>query len=997
MTLEDFFTLTEMKDGLTAPARVLELVAVMKEKDGAVKNIGDSTRQWAAVASTIAATESKECIDLFIQLDGLCYIDRWLKYAQTLANEDSTCFVEEAISALLQAVEKLQIDDERLVSSGIDLTVKGLLGYKSPKVQDKARDLFNTWKLNNIDIKSMDIQNAEVSDAENLSEHPESQIIAIDASVARISVEQKSNSTGGENIKLPRDHESSHTTSCNADINDKRPDSVASSIKLDSVVNDLSVKEEVLRSSDGNLDPQILAVRNQDISGVVSEKCELVGEETKDGDEVKNLLDDMDKVEALPRVCYDGRKVLIETDVTAVEEAVTHPDVSTYDMCERVMGKCSSLDDTNRLIIESTNDPRLEDGCKEDGRSLEQEGSDQGIGSVSVETKDLETAESRLEEVRKGDEANRQQKNKNKRLGKRNKFERLTKNSKNSDLIRQTANMDIEDGTFDALEVARLVANEVEREVVNYEEQSSTSSSYASSEGISTGDNSQPDSSKSIVGEQDQEANSPVNECLTMENVPFEASEKPPNSSATVETNPENHLPNMESSQLTVAVKDPRITKESCFLKFDLNQEFSSEDIDHQNQVDAFTNPVSVVSASKAVVAPGLPAGPLKFEGSLGWKGSAATSAFRPASPRRTFDSDRMALSGAATSSGSRQRQDSLNIDLNVAGGDLKAFNHMSGKEKQILPSAECSFELSSKQSGRLTFDLNQTEEDGNAPASQWMMGGHFFGSQKSRRSPSPASSSSCVQPPTRNFDLNDNPSNGNDPSDILPFLWGSSSNRKVSPFVANREDSVVSILGTKVQKSLFPTQTSLHFPNGRAGEPSIDVNLLRGGPIMGSGPAIPYPQSSYGYNGLAMGPSVSFPSAPIYGSASPIPYMFDTRGSPFVPQIVSATSAAPASYCQPSLAMNIMGSTNAPNFGSTFYPNVDLNSGYGVDIGNRDPALFRQFFVPGQSRQVDDQLRNSFVPLSSGSGPSGGKRKEPESGWDLFPTNYKHNQPPHL
>ena len=71
MTLEDFFTLTEMKDGLTAPSRVQELVSVMqKEKDSEVKNAADATRQWASVASTIAATENKDCLDLFIQLDG---------------------------------------------------------------------------------------------------------------------------------------------------------------------------------------------------------------------------------------------------------------------------------------------------------------------------------------------------------------------------------------------------------------------------------------------------------------------------------------------------------------------------------------------------------------------------------------------------------------------------------------------------------------------------------------------------------------------------------------------------------------------------------------------------------------------------------------------------------------------------------------------------------------------------------------------------------------
>ncbi|KAH8515122.1 hypothetical protein H0E87_003829 [Populus deltoides] len=90
MTLEDFFTLTEMKDGLTAPSRVHELVAVMqKEKHGVLNNVGDSTRQWAAVASTIAATENKDCLDLFVNLNGLLFIDRWLTIAQKFSNETS--------------------------------------------------------------------------------------------------------------------------------------------------------------------------------------------------------------------------------------------------------------------------------------------------------------------------------------------------------------------------------------------------------------------------------------------------------------------------------------------------------------------------------------------------------------------------------------------------------------------------------------------------------------------------------------------------------------------------------------------------------------------------------------------------------------------------------------------------------------------------------------------------------------------------------------------
>ena len=119
MTLEDFFTLTEMKDGLTAPSRVQELVSVMqKEKDCVVKNVGDAMRQWASVASTIAATDNKECLDLFIQSDGLWFINRWLQDVQNAGDTNESC-IEESITALLRAVEKLHLDCEKSMSSGI--------------------------------------------------------------------------------------------------------------------------------------------------------------------------------------------------------------------------------------------------------------------------------------------------------------------------------------------------------------------------------------------------------------------------------------------------------------------------------------------------------------------------------------------------------------------------------------------------------------------------------------------------------------------------------------------------------------------------------------------------------------------------------------------------------------------------------------------------------------------------------------------------------------
>lgn len=259
-----------------------------------------------------------------------------------------------------------------------------------------------------------------------------------------------------------------------------------------------------------------------------------------------------------------------------------------------------------------------------------------------------------------------------------------------------------------------------------------------------------------------------------------------------------------------------------------------------------------------------------------------------------------------------------------------------------------------------------------------------------------------------RNFDLNDNPCNGNEHQ--LQLLGESSSSQKVRRYVGSpSDDSVISILGTKVKKNTFPVQTPLPlpfpFPNGsRVSEPVVDSGFLRGGSIVGLGPSVPpyAPQSIYAYNGFAMGPTAPFPSGQIYGPNGPIPYMLDPRGSPFMAQMVGSTSSAavPSSYSQHSFVMNLMGSTPISNSTSPFRPNVDLNSGY-IEGGNRDPSFYRPLFIPGQAARppLEEQMReNFFRPLnSSSSGTSSGKRKEPETGWELFPTNYKHHQPPHL
>ncbi|GER44757.1 transcription elongation factor family protein [Striga asiatica] len=146
MTLDDFFTLTEMNNGLTAPSRVNELVSVMqKQKNDIVKNVNEATRQWSAVGSAIVATENRECLDLFIHLDGLRFLGCWLKEAHKFGNDPNNSFLEESVARLLQALERLRADREILVSSEVWTAVEDLKSHSSAKVRDKARALFDSW------------------------------------------------------------------------------------------------------------------------------------------------------------------------------------------------------------------------------------------------------------------------------------------------------------------------------------------------------------------------------------------------------------------------------------------------------------------------------------------------------------------------------------------------------------------------------------------------------------------------------------------------------------------------------------------------------------------------------------------------------------------------------------------------------------------------------------------------------------------------------------
>ncbi|KAK7283420.1 hypothetical protein RIF29_12923 [Crotalaria pallida] len=988
MTLEDFFTLTEMKDGLTAPSRVQELVSVMqKEKDCVVKNAGDATRQWAAVASTIAATENADCLDLFIQLDGLWFINRWLEDAQNFGLDAKDSFIEDSITAMLRAVEKLHIDSNKSVSSGIHVTVSNLLHHNSFRVQNIARVLFDSWKGGaNCDVESHDTELAEVNNASDKIGREEIQ--PSDANEAGNDNDHASGLVGSEKFLsrspdklLPEKiasvqiQSTDNALQCCAsveceDIKERSPNHLASA----------SSTLEVNPGENVSVGACDFPVRKQGsfegLPGVV-QLSDLAIKEKQE----QNVNGPPEKLDAI-EICSVSTKlepepVSMGASETKSLEPVKEPTMkhnvenNEVDVCHKVItsgvmlapvtdGK-STMDRIISVSRASENDDDCDSNALRDSSVSENE-----LGKAAV----LEMSISEAEYVRAVKEGKGHVYNEGEDTSKGADSNIPGKGSRSLSIIDKKGSFDeFDNGIDDAIEVTRQIAREIEREICS-----------SSPERIAEGGIRQPGSPDSVEKE-DEPTLVPPKEVSSRESHSTGAcsdDERHESISNNIEAEPESR-PNIESSQITEATLDSGGNSEKRPCMFDLNQD-GSDDLDVSE--NAMSTPIPVVSASKPALNPGLPEAPLQFEGTLGWKGSAATSAFRPASPRKNCDSERNFSDGC--SDVSKQRRDWLNFDLNVAEGDEGSAKPIA--ESSCLRSGKLSVE-NPKRSSRLELDLNSVGDDCDAQPSDQRMEGQLFLGRNGHWNPSPASSTSSMQPGVRNIDLNDGPCLQTDLMDQGP----SKSSYIVDAFGRPKSDApVISILGAKVEiakREHVPQLFSL--PNGRVIEPAIDLTMTRPGGDLGMTPTVPYNHSSvFGYNGVA---SVSAPpltfSSTMYGSGGTIPYMVDSRGAPLVPQAAAGSSSTVLPpYSQPPFIMSMASSQLALNGVGPSHPtNLDLNSGFMIEGGgNRDPLTARQFFFPGQATMAQ--------PSSSG---IGGKRKEPDSGWESYPFNYKNPQPP--
>lgn len=870
MTLEGFFTSTELKDGLTTPDRVTELLSVMqKEKE----NVNESTRHWSNVVNTLATTENKECLDLFVQLDGLSFIDKWLKDA--LNDMENSDLEEELIIGFLRALERLELENDR---SGIGKTVEGLFGHSSSVVREKAKALCDRW--NPIpEVDGMESISVGVGNEENVEPETDKEEIP--------SLEMESVNPVDEN---PPESESELPG-----VSDSIPDSIPpvtdggdpAESHLPEVADSIPAVSDSIPAETNltGVSDSIPPVEGGDDAG---------GEQESDVSQMdKDIEDENEKQEIAGTV---ESTTLIPSNTDFDNELKTETSEKDEDMMER--GESSNPKTTSNTESDEDGEYGKKDVGNESGNDDDDSGSDSSFSKKSTKGQD-------------------------------------------DDLVnKRPSDMELDYGIVDPLELARQVAIEIEREV----------------DSDSGGQSSSSSSSQSMSGN---------------------GIEKEPEvSSGVVETTP------VPEPEIPIPIPIPPVQEpesapdvEKGFSGFDLNQDISSEETGTGIAFPAST-PISFVSASRPEPATELPVSPLQFEGALGWKGSAATSAFRRIPEvEKTF------------SSSSSHRSDGLNFDLNVTeSGDDKTENLFSRDKMPVT-----SYQETPRRFEKLELDLNSFGggigiTDSSGVTLDW---------NRDSRVPSFQNYPPTQSLPFKNIDLN-----LNDHSNVQnnPFL---------SKLFNKRDDSVISLFGTQVEvnrkdsnSNSISISNSNSVSNSNSIPPPNGIDFTLGRPGSNS---IPTPYSNlpnYTHNGYQMGtmyapPGGSGGSGGVggYGSMS---YMVDSRGSMVAPQIMHPVYSQP--YLYPP------GSNGAGPSRNTF----DLNSGFMGDLGNRENnggLGLRQFLNTNQVRPIDEQQQQQYLRMNnnnnslqqaSSSSVIGGKRQEPESGWDLFPVHYKQQQHNH-
>ncbi|CAL0298978.1 unnamed protein product [Lupinus luteus] len=397
---------------------------------------------------------------------------------------------------------------------------------------------------------------------------------------------------------------------------------------------------------------------------------------------------------------------------------------------------------------------------------------------------------------------------------------------------------------------------------------------------------------------------------------------------------------------------------------------------------------ITAASAAKGPVIP--PESPMRYKVELGWKGSAATSAFRPAEPRKIAEAPSNTTDiPLVDATPIKQVRPLLDFDLNVA--DELSFDDVASHGS--LESGP------HDRSSTVGFDLDLNRVDETPESGSFSMSKLDIPSLPSK--PSLSGGISNGGSVSRDFDLNNGPgldevgtevparsqqmkstitfpsvvhgARANNPEFGNYSSWfppgNSYSAITVPPLLPGREQSYVA----GAQRIMFPT-----------GSTPFSTEFYRG-PVLSSSPAVAYPPTTtFPYPGFPF--ETNFPLSSNSFSGCSTAYMdSSTLGGlcfptmplqPVGPGVVSSTYPRPYVMSLPGGTSNVI--PDSRKWGSQ---SLDLNSGpgSGADTEGRDdrlPSGLRQIPVPNSQALMEEHMKMFQVAGVL-------KRKEPDGGWD--------------
>jgi len=424
--------------------------------------------------------------------------------------------------------------------------------------------------------------------------------------------------------------------------------------------------------------------------------------------------------------------------------------------------------------------------------------------------------------------------------------------------------------------------------------------------------------------------------------------------------------------------------------------------------------PITVAAPAKGPFVP--PENLLRAKPEIGWKGSAATSAFRPAEPRKVLEMPITTRDIPVSHAAGKQSRPTLGFDLNVADDQaLEEDVPQSSAQTTCSESGNTRSRDGSSRSAGIELDLNRADEVAD--------NGQFVTNASHRvevpllpaRS-LPGVFSNAGTNSSRDFDLNSGPClvdasteptpknlptkntgsiqfipqvpgvrmNNAAMSNISP--WFAAANPcgpvPIQPFLPSREQPYPIEAAPGTQRIIAPTADSGQF----GGDASR-------APVISSSPTMVFHPPAYQYAGFPFPPSVHL-QTPAFSIGSATFANSAPAGVPYFPTIspshVGPTGALPSHHSR-QYAINLAeggSSSGRDNNRKWESQGLDLNSGPGsIDLEGKDeraPLPIRQNLITPPHGFAEEQGRIYQMPVV------GTKRKEPDGSWDTERSTYK-------